>query len=286
MLQWSGGGAPCCSVYSDPLCDCFTSPGGGTTRWPSDSVRRRRRQPPASESESWGHCSPRTSLHPPVAAERRQSSLNKACEQTHRNTLRQINPTCVPDSSIFWESAVTTCPQICCFQAKAHTVIPAMLTSNAGWCNYKTLTDNEFIQGTAKHQCAPSCHRYLSRFFNKLTSSSRVGIFQFEFRLRLFPASEASYTMHCSSFCHTPLISKTKLTRLPCQHGQYINVHLCACYALSSRAEQNIERGTQPGLVPSCPGVSLYCFCTILSDRLSPSTEDTSTILSEAVAQV
>lgn len=163
---WGSGGAQCWSVCSESsVWPCFTSPWGGITRWPSDSVQRHRQQSPASESGSWDQCSPRILLHPPVTAEGTQSHTSatelpesklpvnttrkKATFEANMQQKDLINPTCVLDLPIFWESAVTrcaTCTQICYFKAKAHTVISAMLISKIYLCNWKTFIDNEVPQ--------------------------------------------------------------------------------------------------------------------------------------------
>lgn len=119
---------------------------------------------------------------------------------------------------------------------------------------------------------------------NTLASSPRAEILHSEFRLGLIMRSvKQSSALH---FVTVHLSSKQKLTRAPCQYSQCRGVRLSACCALSSRAEQNTEGGTLPGLVPSYPSVLFYCFCTVLSHRLFLLTEEKPTVLSGAVASV
>lgn len=66
---------------------------------------------------------------------------------------------------------------------------------------------------------------------------------------------------------------------------------ICSLVVLLPAEQSRTHGGTLPGLVPTfTPRVPLYCFCSILSDGLFPInriyTEDTSTIVSEAVIPV
>lgn len=142
----------------------------------------------------------------------------------------------------------------------------------------------KFLRGHSQVSASSIMSQNVFHVSNTLASSPRAEILHSEFRLGLIMRSvKQGSALH---FVTVHLSSKQKLTRAPCQYSQYRGVRLLACCALSSRAEQNTGGGTLPGLVPSYPWVSFYCFCTVLSHRLFLLTEDKSTALSEAVAPV